>query len=122
VDAALITRSLRTSCVAKLNPSPLRKRGPEMRTNAKTEVASYLKRQPRIALRCPAVLVEDDGCTLDVVITDVSRDGFKLESYAQLEVGSYVILLVTKLSPLKALIRWTRGNEAGGVFIEPAAL
>jgi len=29
---------------------------------------------------------------------------------------------VTKLSPLKALIRWTRGNEAGGVFIEPAAL
>jgi len=51
-----------------------------MRTNAKTEVASYLKRQPRIALRCPAVLVEDDGCTLDVVITDVSRDGFKLES------------------------------------------
>ena len=57
-----------------------------MRTNAKTEVASYLKRQPRIALRCPAVLVEDDGCTLDVVITDVSRDGFKLESYAQLEV------------------------------------
>jgi len=83
---------------------------------------SYLKRDPRIAVRCDAVLIEGDGCTLDVVITDVSRDGFKLESRSELEVGTEVMLLVTKMAPVKALIRWTRGYEAGGVFLEPVAL
>ena len=93
-----------------------------MRTNAKSTTGSYLKREPRIAVRCEAVLVEGDGCTLDVVITDVSRDGFKLESRSELEVGTEVMLLVTKMAPVKALIRWTRGYEAGGVFLEPVAL
>ena len=55
-------------------------------------------------------------------VTDVSRDGFKLESRSELEVGSQVILLVTKMTPVKALIRWTRGLEAGGVFLEAGAL
>ena len=32
------------------------------------------------------------------------------------------MLLVTKLAPVKALIRWTCGKEAGGIFLEPAAL
>jgi len=93
-----------------------------MGMNRKFELAGYAKRQPRIALRCEAVLVEGDGCTLDVVITDVSRDGFRLESRSELEVGAEIILLVTKLAPVKGLIRWTRGREAGGVFLEPAAL
>ena len=93
-----------------------------MRTNANSTTGSYLKRDPRIAVRCEAVLVEGDGCTLDVVITDVSRDGFRLESRSELEVGAEIILLVTKLAPVKGLIRWTRGKEAGGVFLEPAAL
>ena len=93
-----------------------------MRTNEKSTIASYLKRDPRIAVRCEAILVESDGCTLDVVITDVSRDGFKLESRSELEVGAEVMLLVSKLAPVKGLIRWTCGSEAGGVFLEPAAL
>ena len=93
-----------------------------MGMHSNIETASYLKREPRIAVRCEAVLVEEDGHSLDVVVTDVSRDGFKLESRAELEVGSQVILLVTKMAPVKALIRWTRGSEAGGVFMESAAL
>ena len=93
-----------------------------MRTNVDSTTGSYLKRDPRIAVRCEAVLVEGDGCTLDVVITDVSRDGFRLESKSELEVGAEIILLVTKLAPVKGLIRWTCGREAGGVFLEPAAL
>ena len=93
-----------------------------MTMSSKIEAAGYAKRDPRIAVRCEAVLIESDGCTLDVVITDVSRDGFKLESRSELEVGSEVMLLVTKMAPVKALIRWTRGYEAGGVFLEPVAL
>jgi hypothetical protein len=93
-----------------------------MTMSSKIEAAGYTQRDPRIAVRCEAVLIEHDGCTLDVVITDVSRDGFRLESDSQLEVGSEIMLLVTKLAPVKAMIRWTCGHEAGGVFLEPVAL
>ena len=93
-----------------------------MTMSSKIEAAGYAKRDPRIAVRCEAVLIESDGCTLDVVIIDVSRDGFRLESDSQLEVGSEIMLLVTKLAPVKAMIRWTCGHEAGGVFLEPVAL
>jgi hypothetical protein len=93
-----------------------------MQRTEDSSAGSYLKRDPRIAVRCEAVLIEGDGCTLDVVITDVSRDGFKLESRSELEVGAEIMLLVTKMAPVKALIRWTRGHEAGGVFLEPVAL
>ena len=93
-----------------------------MKARKASTPTSYLKRPPRIAVRCLAVLVEDDGCALDVVILDVSRDGFRLESQSELEVGSEVLLQVAKLAPVKAVIRWTCGHEAGGVFLEPVAL
>ena len=92
-----------------------------MEKNARLK-PGQVRRDPRIALRCDAVLVEADGCSLDVVITDVSRDGFKLESRSELEVGAEVMLLVSKLAPVKAMIRWTCGYEAGGVFLEPVSL
>ena len=93
-----------------------------MRTNARIKVPDYAERETRVAVRCDAVLTEADGCELDVVITDVSRDGFRLESRSELEIGSEVMLHVAKLAPIKALIRWTRGHEAGGIFLEPMAL
>ena len=83
---------------------------------------SYIKRDARIAVQCDAVLTEADGCELEVMITDVSRDGFRLESRSELETGAEVLLRVEKLAPVKAIIRWTRGREAGGVFLEPVAL
>jgi hypothetical protein len=82
----------------------------------------YLSREPRVAVRYQAVLIEADGCELDVVVTDVSRDGFRLESHAELEVGAKVQIRVGKRPPVGALIRWTRGLEAGGVFVDPVAL
>jgi len=93
-----------------------------MEKNARLKPGGYITRDPRIAVRCDAVLIEGDGCTLDVVITDVSRDGFRLHSRSQLEPESEVVLQVAKLPPVKGLIRWTRGYEAGGVFLEPVAL
>jgi hypothetical protein len=89
---------------------------------SKIEASGYQKRETRIALRCHGVLVEEDGCALDVVITDVSRDGFKLESQSELEIGSDVWLHMPKTTPVRGSIRWTCGFEAGGVFLEPAAL
>jgi hypothetical protein len=73
-------------------------------------------------VRYGALLIEADGCELHVVITEVSRDGFRLESQAELEVGAEVRIGVGKRPPVRALIRWTRGHEAGGVFVDPVSL
>lgn len=82
----------------------------------------FADRPARVSLRCDAVLIETDGCRLDVVILDVSREGFRLQSASELERGAEVLLQVQKTPPVRALIRWTCGHEAGGVFLDPVAL
>ena len=82
----------------------------------------YRKRDTRVSVHCEAVLREADGCELEIVIIDVSRSGFRLQSKAELEPGSEVLLQVAKLAPVRAVIRWTCGQEAGGVFLEAVAL
>ena len=93
-----------------------------MTKHVKLTADGYQYRDPRVAVRSNAVLVEQDGCLVDVVITNVSRDGFRLESRCELEVGAEILLQVARLAPVKATIRWTCGCEAGGVFLEPVAL
>ena len=91
-------------------------------SQSKMHIRSYKKRDTRVSVRCDALLTEADGCELEVMITDVSRDGFRLESKSELEIGSEVWLKAAKLAPVRAIIRWTCGREAGGVFLEPVAL
>ena len=93
-----------------------------MAKDGRRKGSSYTERHPHVSVHCDAVLCEADGCELAVVITDVSRDGFRLMSRCELEVGSEVLLRVGKIEPVRALIRWTRGYEAGGVFLEPVSL
>jgi hypothetical protein len=93
-----------------------------MRMTAMRKERGYRDREARVSIRCDALLTESDGFELDVVIIDVSRNGFRLQSRAELEPDSEVLLQVEKLAPVKALIRWTCGYEAGGVFLEPVAL
>ena len=99
-----------------------------MRANAVNKQApkghGYTERDPRIEVRYHAVVIETDGCELDVEITDVSRDGFRLTSTNQLDPGQEIWLAVSNssLAPLRGLVKWTRGCEAGGVFLDPVAL
>jgi hypothetical protein len=95
-----------------------------MRTNAKMKPGGYVEREPRIDVRYHAVVTETDGCELDVEILDVSRDGFRLTSTGKFDAGQEVWLAVSNsgLAPLRGLIKWTCGDEAGGVFLDPAAL
>jgi hypothetical protein len=78
----------------------------------------YKKRGARIATRRDAVLIEADGCRVDVVITEVSSDGFRLESPAELVEGDEVQLQAGSGKPMRARIQWTRGSEAGGLFLD----
>jgi hypothetical protein len=73
----------------------------------------------RVQLNCDAVVTESDGCTLDVTIVDVSQNGFRLRSVAELEIGSTVLLQMPESRPVRCEIRWSCGHEAGGVFVDP---
>ena len=79
-------------------------------------------RGARVTLNCDAVLTEPDGCTLDVVIVDVSQNGFRLQSVAELEIGSEVLLQVDRLPVVRGQIRWACGHLAGGIFLDAIAL
>lgn len=68
------------------------------------------------------VLVHCAAGDLDAQIVNLSGSGFRLRSSTPLEVGAEVALEVAKLPPVKAVVRWARGCEAGGVFLDAVTL
>ena len=77
------------------------------------------KRAPRIDLRRPAVLINSDNVSSEVIILDVSSGGFRLEVSDSPRIGEFVTLCVERHQRFPAQIRWALGNEAGGVFLTP---
>lgn len=81
-----------------------------------------IKRGPRVTTDLKAKVLRANGEELDVMITDISKDGFKLRSLSQLLIGERVDLRVPKTGDVPAQIRWAVGDEAGGVFLAPLPL
>ncbi|MEO6360179.1 MAG: PilZ domain-containing protein [Sphingomicrobium sp.] len=80
----------------------------------------YRGPERRVAVAQPATLVEADGCAIDVDMLDVSSSGFRVATNAELVIGENVELRLPRSQPLRAIICWTRGEEAGGTFLDPA--
>ena len=81
-----------------------------------------IKRGPRVATDLKATLLRTDGQQIPVVITDISKDGFKLSTETQLLIGERVDLSMPKTGDVPVQIRWAIGSEAGGVFLAPLPL
>lgn len=81
-----------------------------------------IKRGPRVATDLKARLMRADGQEIPVVISDISKDGFKLRSDAQLMIGERVDLCMPKTGDVPVQIRWAIGGEAGGIFLAPLPL
>ena len=81
-----------------------------------------IKRGPRVSTDLNGKVLRTSGEEIDVVITDISKDGFKLSSDAQLLIGERIDLRVPKTGDVPAQIRWAVGKEAGGVFLAPLPL
>jgi len=62
------------------------------------------------------------GAAVDAMILNVSSNGFRLHSAEELEPGMDVTLEVETLEPVHGQIRWSCGQESGGVFLEAIAL
>ena len=81
-----------------------------------------IKRSPRVDTRFDATLIDSDGSKHAVTVTDISREGCRLETNDLLKIGEHVHLEVPKYGKFPAQIRWALGNEAGAVFLEPVFL
>ena len=81
-----------------------------------------IKRAPRVDTRFKATLIDSDGGKHLVLVTDISREGCRLEAEEVLKIGETVQLEVPKYGLYPAQIRWALGNEAGAVFLEPVFL
>lgn len=81
-----------------------------------------IKRGPRVSTDLKSSLVRSSGEEIPVIITDISKDGFKLSSEAQLMIGERVDLRIPKTGDVPVQIRWALGNDAGGIFLEPLPL
>jgi hypothetical protein len=68
------------------------------------------------------VLVRCAAGEFEASITNLSGSGFRLSSARALQPGWEVLLQVPKMSPVKGIIRWVAGNDAGGTFMDAVAL
>lgn len=80
-----------------------------------------IKRSPRVDTHYTATLTDSDGGTVTVVVTDISREGCRLEieEGSMLRIGEMVRISVGRGNDFDAQIRWALGNEAGAIFTEP---
>ena len=78
-------------------------------------------RDPRVDVDFD-VRVRTEAGETEAQLLNLSSDGFRLHSADPLQVGWEVTLEAAKQFPVKALICWACGNDAGGVFAEPVAL
>ena len=67
-------------------------------------------------------MIDSDGGEHTVLVTDISREGCRLETAELLKIGENVQIEVPKYGTYPAQIRWALGNECGAVFLEPVFL
>jgi PilZ domain len=68
------------------------------------------------------VTVRCGACKFAARIVNLSGKGFGLCCARTLEPGCEVFLELPKVPPVKGVIRWVAGNDAGGLFMEAVAL
>lgn len=72
----------------------------------------------RIGIRHPTFLVRADGSKTPATITNVSQKGFRLNLPETLTPGEEVVVQ-GEAGDVPAQIRWSLGNAAGGIFLQP---
>jgi hypothetical protein len=92
-----------------------------MKHEAILEGQELLSRDPRVDAEF-AVRVHCQAGEIEAQILNLSSDGFRLHSENPLQAGWVVTLEAAKHFPVKALICWACGPDAGGVFAEAVAL
>ena len=83
-----------------------------------TDTSGYEPRAFRIGINHAVLLVRADGAESPVTITNVSQSGFCMKASDAPNVGERVIFR-GEAGDVPAEVRWSRGEDAGGVFLQP---
>ena len=81
-----------------------------------------IKRASRQKIFHDAMLVDSAGRQYAVTVLNISGSGFRAQSDETLPIGEYVALRLPSYGDFQAQIRWSVGNEAGGMFLNPVVL
>ena len=92
-----------------------------MKYEGRLEGREITPRAARIDVKYDARVRFDDAA-VEAMILNVSSKGFRLHAAEELEPGMDVTLEVEELEPVRGQIRWTCGQESGGVFLDAIAL
>jgi hypothetical protein len=92
-----------------------------MKHEAILEGQEWLPRDTRIDVGYD-VQVHCEAGEIGAQMLNLSSEGFRLRVQNPLQVGWEVTLKAGKYDPVKAVICWACGNDAGGVFADPVAL
>ena len=84
--------------------------------------SGVIQRAPRVSTQYSAALTDADGGKIDVVVTDISREGCKLETDGSLEIGEQVEIKVERYGSFAARVQWIAGKQAGARFLDPLIL
>ena len=68
------------------------------------------------------VMVRCAAGDFEARVTNLSSSGFRLRCARRLEPGVEVLLEVPQMRPIKGVIRWVIGKDAGGSFSDAVAL
>jgi PilZ domain len=68
------------------------------------------------------VLVRCAAGEFQAQIVNLSARGFRIKSNKALEPGWEITLAAGKLAPVRGIVRWVTGPEAGGAFTDPIIL
>jgi hypothetical protein len=104
-----------------MTPLVLWRVGPEMKFEGGLQGREIPCRPARTDVTYDVRVDCEDGA-FEAQIINLSAMGFRLRCEAAIEVGSRVSLTVGKFPPVGAVIRWVRGDECGGAFVEPVIL
>lgn len=78
-------------------------------------------RDQRVIVRMPVVLELDSGRTMDALVADLSKSGFRLKANAVLHVGQVLTMRLPR-EKVACKVCWVDGLDAGGIFHERANL
>jgi hypothetical protein len=77
------------------------------------------RRAERIAVRMEASLRQPSFSKFDVLVSDLSTDGFKCETHYRVSPNATVWLTIPGLAPLESRVVWANGNAYGCSFTQP---
>lgn len=92
-------------------------------SNEQVQISDTVIKDRRAAARASvnalAKIREPGRNPFEVELDDLSSSGFRLKSYARLQIGTRFWVTLPDLHPLEAVIRRVEGNDLGCEFIMP---